>query len=30
MMGLEPMTNEGFQRWLAGVGQLTAAQRERL
>ncbi len=24
------MTNEEFQRWLAGVEQLTAAQRERL
>ncbi len=27
---LEPMTNEEFQRWLAGVEQLTVAQRERL
>ncbi len=24
------MTNEEFQRWLAGVEQLTVAQRERL
>ena len=24
---LEPMTNEEFQRWLAGVEQLTVAQR---
>ncbi len=24
------MTNEEFQRWMAGVEQLTTAQRERL